>query len=75
MSAFGSGLKRSTARDGVYGRWVPLEERVDGAGQFEDSSLVIKIRLGELRVTQEGQQWIANLYANVFSVEHRGQLL
>ena len=27
-----------------------------------------------LRVTQEGQQWIANLYANVFSVEHRGQL-
>ena len=28
-----------------------------------------------LRVTQEGQQWIANLYANVFSMEHRGQLL
>jgi hypothetical protein len=28
-----------------------------------------------LRVTQEGQQWIANLYANVFSVEHRSQLL
>ena len=28
-----------------------------------------------LRVTQEGQQWIANLYANVFSVEHRAQLL
>ena len=27
-----------------------------------------------LRVTQEGQQWIANLYANVFSMEHRGQL-
>jgi len=27
-----------------------------------------------LRVTQEGQQWIANLYANVFSIEHRGQL-
>jgi hypothetical protein len=27
-----------------------------------------------LRVTQEGQQWIANLYANVFSAEHRGQL-
>jgi hypothetical protein len=27
-----------------------------------------------LRVTQEGQQWIANLYAHVFSVEHRGQL-
>jgi hypothetical protein len=23
-----------------------------------------------LRVTQEGQQWIANLYANVFSIEH-----
>ena len=28
-----------------------------------------------LRVTQEGQQWIANLYANVFSIEHRSQLL
>ena len=28
-----------------------------------------------LRVTQEGQQWIANLYANVFSMEHRNQLL
>ena|SRR6516164_1746702 len=27
-----------------------------------------------LRVTQEGQQWVANLYANVFSMEHRGQL-
>ena len=27
-----------------------------------------------LRVTQEGQQWIANLYANVFSMEHRNQL-
>jgi hypothetical protein len=27
-----------------------------------------------LRITQEGQQWIANLYAHVFSVEHRGQL-
>jgi hypothetical protein len=27
-----------------------------------------------LRVTQEGQQWIANLYANVFSVEHRSEL-
>jgi len=27
-----------------------------------------------LRITQEGQQWIANLYANVFSMEHRDQL-
>jgi hypothetical protein len=27
-----------------------------------------------LRVTQEGRQWIANLHANVFSMEHRGQL-
>ena len=27
-----------------------------------------------LRVTQEGQQWVANLYANVFSMEHRGQI-
>jgi hypothetical protein len=28
-----------------------------------------------LRITQEGRQWIANLYAHVFSIEHRGQLL
>ena len=28
-----------------------------------------------LRVTQEGQQWITNLNANVFSMEHRSQLL
>ena len=27
-----------------------------------------------LRVTQEGKQWIANLYAHVFSLEHRGAL-
>jgi hypothetical protein len=27
-----------------------------------------------LRVTQEGQQWIANLYSHVFSMEHRGKL-
>jgi hypothetical protein len=28
-----------------------------------------------LRVTQEGQLWIAILYANVFSMEHRGQII
>jgi hypothetical protein len=28
-----------------------------------------------LRVTQEGQQWVANLYANVFSMEHRGRTI
>jgi len=27
-----------------------------------------------LRVTQEGQQWVANLYANVFATEHKGQI-
>ncbi|MGB7454405.1 MAG: metal-dependent phosphohydrolase, partial [Pseudolabrys sp.] len=27
-----------------------------------------------LRVTQEGQQWVANLYANVFATEHIGQI-
>jgi hypothetical protein len=27
-----------------------------------------------LQVTQEGQQWISNLYAHVFSMEHRGQV-
>ena len=26
-----------------------------------------------LRITQEGKQWASNLYANVFSMEHRGQ--
>jgi hypothetical protein len=29
--------------------------------------------LSYLRVTQEGKQWIANLYANVFSTEHKGE--
>jgi hypothetical protein len=28
-----------------------------------------------LRVTQEGHQWVANLYANVFATEHRGQIV
>jgi hypothetical protein len=28
-----------------------------------------------LRVTQEGKLWIANLYANVFSTEHSGQIV
>jgi hypothetical protein len=28
-----------------------------------------------LRVTQEGQLWIAILYANVFSMEHRGHII
>jgi len=26
------------------------------------------------RVTQEGKQWIANLYAHIFSEEHRGAI-
>jgi len=30
----------------------------------------IQPALKYLRITQEGKQWIANLYANVFSVEH-----
>ena len=35
----------------------------------------IRDALGYLRVTQEGQQWIANLYANVFMTEHRGEII
>ena len=35
----------------------------------------IKDALRYLRVTQEGKQWIANLYANVFSTEHKGEYL
>lgn len=35
----------------------------------------IKDALNYLRVTQEGKQWIANLYANVFSTEHKGEYL
>jgi hypothetical protein len=31
--------------------------------------------LAYLQVTQEGKVWIANLYANVFSTEHRGQVI
>lgn len=34
----------------------------------------IEDALRYLRVTQEGKLWIANLYANVFSTEHRGQV-
>ena len=30
--------------------------------------------LHSLQITQEGQQWIANLYANVFSTEHSRRL-
>src|SRR5215510_3600953 len=35
----------------------------------------IEHALRYLRVTQEGQLWIANLYANVFSMEHRGRVI
>jgi len=35
----------------------------------------IEDALRYLRVTQEGKLWIANLYANVFSTEHRGQVI
>ena len=39
---------------------------------------VVKPYIGDalryLKVTQEGKLWIANLYANVFSMEHRGQV-
>jgi hypothetical protein len=28
-----------------------------------------------LRITQEGKQWVANLYANLFSMEHRALAL
>jgi hypothetical protein len=31
----------------------------------------IEDSLLELQVTQEGKQWIANLYANVFAAEHQ----
>ena len=35
----------------------------------------IEHALRYLRVTQEGQLWIANLYANVFSMEHKGRVI
>ena len=35
----------------------------------------IEHALHYLRVSQEGQMWIATLYANVFSTEHRGQII
>jgi hypothetical protein len=39
---------------------------------------VVKPYIGDalryLKVTQEGKLWISNLYANVFSMEHRGQI-
>jgi len=35
----------------------------------------IEDALRYLRVTQDGKQWISNLYANVFSMEHRGNTI
>jgi hypothetical protein len=35
----------------------------------------IEDALRYLRVTQEGKLWIANLYANVFSTEHKGKVI
>ena len=35
----------------------------------------IQDALRHLRVTQEGKQWIANLYANVFAMEHSGKVV
>jgi hypothetical protein len=37
---------------------------------WENVQPYIKDALRYLRVTQEGQLWVANLYANVFAVEH-----
>jgi hypothetical protein len=31
--------------------------------------------LRHLKMTQDGKAWIANLYANVFTMEHRGQIV
>jgi len=40
---------------------------------------VVKPYIGDalrhLKVTQDGKLWIANLFANVFSMEHRGELI
>ena len=35
----------------------------------------IEDALSYLRITEEGKQWIANLYANVFSTEHKGEYI
>ena len=32
---------------------------------------IFKMVSNHLRMTQEGKQWIANLYAHVFAVEHQ----
>ena len=37
---------------------------------WNDVSPYIQDALRYLRVTQEGKQWIANLYAHVFEIEH-----
>jgi hypothetical protein len=41
---------------------------------LERSQALYRDALGYLRVTQEGKQWIANLYAHVFSEEPRGSI-
>lgn len=49
----------------------PADMRENYARFFwQDVSPYIQDALRYLRVTQEGKQWIANLYAHVFEVEH-----
>ncbi|HKJ26670.1 MAG TPA: hypothetical protein VJ965_03445 [Anaerolineales bacterium] len=50
---------------------VPADLRRDYAGFFWNVvNPYIKDALRYLRLTQEGKQWIANLYAHVFTAEH-----
>jgi hypothetical protein len=61
-----------TGTNTVLGYNTPSDLRNDYATFFWDAvSPYIQDGLRHLRVTQEGKQWIANLYAHIFTVEHR----
>jgi len=66
---------KETGANQLLGYQSPADLRASYPGFFWK---VVKPFIGDalryLRVTQEGKLWVANLYAHVFSEEHRGAL-
>lgn len=61
-----------TGTNKILGYNTPSDLRNDYATFFWNVvSPYIQDGLRHLRVTQEGKQWVANLYAHIFTVEHR----
>ncbi|MEE8301267.1 MAG: Npun_R2479 family HD domain-containing metalloprotein [Candidatus Tectomicrobia bacterium] len=64
-----------TGTNTVLGYTTPSDLRNDYATFYWNVvNRYIQDGLRHLQVTQEGKQWIANLYAHVFAVEHRESL-